>query len=122
MNRPTHFEILADNPEKVADFYKRVLYWEITPWNEGETPYLLVTTGAAEDAGINGGIMARHFQQAVINTIEVESLDETLKRVAEAGGKTVDGPNEVTGVGMHAYCADPEGNLFGLMQSFDQSG
>ena len=119
MNRPTHFEILANEPEKIARFYEKALGWEITPWNGGETPYLLVATGKDESAGINGGIMQRHFQQAVINTIEVVSLDDALKRVNEAGGKMVDGPNEVTGVGMHAYCADPEGNLFGLMQSFE---
>lgn len=121
MNRPTHFEILADEPDKIAKFYEKTLGWEITPWNGGETPYLLVTTGSEEEAGINGGIMRRQFQQAVINTIEVDSLDESLKRVKATGGKIVDGPNEVSGVGMHAYCADPEGNLFGLMQSFEQS-
>jgi predicted enzyme related to lactoylglutathione lyase len=26
------------------------------------------------------------------------------------------GPNEIPGVGLHAYCADPEGNLFGILQ------
>ena len=61
--------------------------------------------------------MGRHFeQQAVINTIMVDSLDDMLGRVETAGGKKIHGPNEVPGVGMHAYCADPEGNLFGLME------
>ena len=60
--------------------------------------------------------MERAFKQAVINTIEVESLEEMLKKVSASGGKTIHGPNEVPGVGMHAYCSDPEGNLFGIMQ------
>jgi hypothetical protein len=65
---------------------------------------------------MNGAIMRRELPQAVINTIAVDSLPETLARVDAAGGKTVHGPNEIPGVGLHAYCADPEGNLFGLLQ------
>ena len=116
MKRPVHFEILADSPEKVSAFYSEVLEWEVNRWGEGEQTYWLLTTGPDETPGINGAIMGRSFEQAVINTIEVESLEETLKKVSAAGGKTVHGPNEVPGVGVHAYCADPEGNLFGLME------
>ena len=39
-----------------------------------------------------------------------------LEKVEAAGGKKVHGPNEIPGVGVHAYCADPEGNLFGILQ------
>ena len=60
--------------------------------------------------------MGRHFDQPVINTVYVESLDDAIRRVEAAGGKKVHGPNEVPGVGLHAYCSDPEGTLFGLME------
>jgi len=116
MKRPVHFEILADDPASVGAFFHAVLDWEIGTWGEGEQSYWLVTTGPEGTPGINGGIMHRHFPQAVINTVEVESLKATLEKVEAAGGKLVNGPNEVPGVGMHAYCADPEGNLFGLME------
>ena len=115
MNRPVHFEILADHPEEVGKFYHEVLGWKIETW-EGPIEYWLVTTGEEGTPGMNGAIMRRDFPQAVINTIEVESLDETLKKVEAAGGKILGGPNQITGVGIHAYCADPEGNMFGLLQ------
>ena len=117
MTRPVHFEILAEDPEKVADFYREVLGWEIATWGGGEQSYWLVDTGPAEAPGINGGIMHRELPQAVINTMEVPSLDEALEKVNAAGGEVVHGPNEVPGVGTHAYCADSEGILFGLMES-----
>jgi predicted enzyme related to lactoylglutathione lyase len=60
--------------------------------------------------------MHRHFSQPVINTIEVESLEEMLTKVEEAGGKKLQGPVEIPEVGLHAYCQDPEGNIFGLIQ------
>lgn len=115
MARPVHFEILANEPQKIADFYSKVLGWEIASPN-GPEAYWLVTTGPEGTPGINGGIMGRHFQQAVINTIQVESLDEMIAKIEAAGGKKVLGPQEITGVGMHAYCSDPEGNMFGILQ------
>jgi predicted enzyme related to lactoylglutathione lyase len=120
MSRPTHFEILADDPAHVGAFYEAVLGWKVATWGEGEPSYWLVTTGEEGTPGIDGGIMHRSFEQAVINTAEVASLAEALKKVEAEGGKLVHGPNEVPGVGTHAYCADPEGNLFGLMEPLEK--
>ncbi len=63
--------------------------------------------------------MGQNFSQSVINTIDVESLEQTIAKVEAAGGKKVHGPTEVPGVGMHAYCEDPDGTLFGMMQAFE---
>ena len=122
MKRPVHFEILADDPKKVAEFYASVFDWEIADWEGGEQTYWLATTGPDNEPGINGGFMSRAFDQAVINTLEVESLEETMRSIETAGGKVVHGPNDVPGVGRHAYFADPEGNLFGVMQPAPQGG
>jgi uncharacterized protein len=120
--RPIHFEILTEDPGRAAAFYREVFGWETKSW-EGETqePYTLVTTGMEGTPGIDGGIMKNHFPQAVINTIDVESLDEMVRKVESAGGQKAFGPHEVPGVGMHAYCSDPTGVLFGLIQMLPQS-
>jgi predicted enzyme related to lactoylglutathione lyase len=115
MSRPVHFEIQADDPEKIAGFYHDLFGWEVATW-EGPQTYWMVTTGPEDTPGINGGILHRHFPQAVINTVMIDSLEEMISRVEAAGGKLVHGPNEIQGAGTHAYCADPEGNLFGMMQ------
>ena len=121
MNRPVHFEILADNPEKIGAFYRSVFAWEIKSWEGGGDAYWMVTTGAKDVPGIDGGIMGRQFPQAVINTVEVESLAGAIKKVLAEGGKTMSEPNEVPGVGTFAYCADPEGNIFGMLQPSPQA-
>jgi hypothetical protein len=117
MSRPVHFEILANDPEKAAAFYREALGWEISSW-PGQ-PYWLIGTGPKDKLGIDGGMMKRppgQLDQAVINTIGVASLEETLAKIEKAGGKKVLGPNKIPGVGLHAYCADPEGILFGILQ------
>ncbi len=115
MTRPVHFEILAEDPDKTVKFYEEVVGWDIAKWGEGDQGYWPVTTGSGDD-GINGGLMHRHFPQAVINTISVQSLDEMIAKVEAAGGAKVHGPSQIPGVGLHAYCTDPEGTFFGLLQ------
>lgn len=114
MNRPVHFEILGDDPAKLSEFYKTVFGWTIATW-DGPQGYWLATTGE-DTPGINGGFMAKHLPQTVINTIEVESMADTLAAIETGGGKLVHGPQEIPGVGNHAYFADPEGILFGVME------
>ncbi len=116
MKRPVHFEILAEDPAKLAEFYKAVFDWEVADWGGGDQMYWLATTGADTEPGINGAFMGRALNQSVINTLEVESLEEATSKIEAAGGKVVHGPNEVPGQGTHAYFADPEGILFGVMQ------
>ena len=121
MVRPIHFEILANEPGKLASFYESIFGWEIARWGGDDQTYFLATTGAEGTPGINGAVMGRHFEQAVINTVETESLESMTAAIEAAGGRVVHGPNEVEGVGTHAYFADPEGNLFGVMQPESES-
>jgi hypothetical protein len=122
MGRLVHFEILASNPEEAVKFYESVFDWEIATWDGGEQSYWLISTGPEGVPGINGAIMGQNFSQSVINTIDVDSLEQTIAKVEAAGGKKVHGPNEVPGVGMHAYCEDPDGTLFGMMQAIEGMG
>lgn len=115
MGRVVHFEILVDDPDRASRFYRDALGWEIKTV-QGPQSYRLVSTGPNEIPGINGGILGRQFPQAVINTVQVESLKETVARIEKAGGKKVLGPNAVPGVGIHAYCVDTEGAIFGILE------
>jgi uncharacterized protein len=121
MGRPVHFEILGEDPARLGEFYRAVFNWEIASW-DGPQGYWLATTGLEGDRGINGGFMHRHFPQPVINTVGVASLEETLAKVEQAGGSLVQGPHEIPGVGLHAYCQDPEGILFGVLQPAAMQG
>jgi predicted enzyme related to lactoylglutathione lyase len=55
--------------------------------------------------------------QGPVNVVDVPSCDEYVSRAERAGGKTVVPKMAIPGIGWLAYCTDPEGNTFGLMQS-----
>jgi hypothetical protein len=121
MARVIHFEVLGEDPEKTAEFYKQALGWEANSWPGGEQTYWLCTTGPEGPPGINGAIMGKHFGQPVINTVEAESLEEATANIEKAGGKRVTQPSEIPEVGLHAYFEDPDGTLFGVLQPAPES-
>lgn len=116
MPRVIHFEISADDPKRAVEFYEKVFGWKIKKW-EGPAEYWLVSTGDEKQPGIGGAIMERMRKSTTINTIDVPSVDEFIKKIEKAGGKRVSEKRTIPGVGYFAYCKDTEGNLFGIMQA-----
>jgi predicted enzyme related to lactoylglutathione lyase len=116
MPRPIHFEIPAGDIAAMIGFYETVFGWKIRKVQEEPVPYWLISTG--EGPGIDGGLLPRRSpHQPCVNTIGVEDIDAALVTVAERGGKIALPKFAVPGVGWLAYCQDPEGNMFGLMQN-----
>jgi hypothetical protein len=116
MPRVVHFEISADDPERVSRFYSSVFGWDIQRW-PGPAEYWLVTTGPNERPGINGGIFIRQGPVGHVITIDVPDIDAYLRAVTEQGGEVVVPKRAIPGVGYTAYCKDTEGSTFGLVQT-----
>jgi predicted enzyme related to lactoylglutathione lyase len=122
MPRVIHFEVHADDPDRAVRFYQDVLGWQFRKW-DGPADYWLVTTGPKEQPGIDGGLLPRHPGQsgnavlAYVCTVDVPSVDAYVAKATAAGGTVALPKMAVPGVGWLAYCKDPEGNLFGLMQA-----
>ena len=76
----------------------------------------MVTTGKDSEPGINGGIMPKKDLKTTVNTVGVASVDKALKKILASGGKVVRPKIEIPTMGWIAYCADPDGNVFGIME------
>jgi len=121
MPRPVHFDISAEDPQRAADFYSTAFGWTFTKW-DGPMEYWLISTGG-EEAGIDGGLgLRRPDAPEVPFTLDVPSVDDYVTRVTEAGGTIVQPKSAIPGVGWMALFADPEGNLFGMMEADETAG
>lgn len=118
MSRVIHFEIPAEDPEKVVKFYTDAFGWKIKQWSD--QPYWLVETGLKGEMGIDGAIYKKDWMDLTVNTIGVENLEKAMAAVKGAGGEIVREPMEIPGVGRHTYGKDPEGNMFGMLQSSEE--
>lgn len=116
MARVIHFEIPVDNADRAIAFYKSAFGWKIEKWN-GPMDYWMVNTGDEKAPGINGAIVKRGDVKGTTNTLDVKSLEASITGVTKAGGALIMPKTPIPGVGYFAYCLDPEGNLFGMMQA-----
>ena len=119
MPRVIHFEISVDDPERAKKFYEDVFEWKIEKW--GPVDYWIIMTGDKSEPGIDGAIRIRGDLKEIknentINTINVPSIDEFIKKVEKNGGKILMPKMTIPGLGYHTYCQDTEGNVFGIIE------
>lgn len=123
MNRVVHFEIQADDVERVKNFYEKVLGWKIVQWMKKEEGGMMDYWGlmTGEGQGINGGMYQRpangekYFLYDC--TVDVADIDKAVADVKANGGTITKEKVELPGVGWFASAKDTEGNRFGLMQA-----
>jgi uncharacterized protein len=124
MSRVVHFEIHATDPERLVTFYTALFGWTFHKW-EGPADYWLIGTGPAEERGINGGLVRRpagapaagQSVNAFVCTVDVASAESSLARAAELGAEVAVPVMAIPTVGWLCYAKDPNGNVFGMMQS-----
>lgn len=124
-----HFEIPANNPEKLSEFYKSLFGWKFEkmpmPGGAGGDYWTIETrpgtAGNMEESmkrpGINGGMMKKMMpNHAVTNYVMVESVDEFSKKLEKLGGKIIVPKTPIPEMGAFAVGLDPEGNPVGLFE------
>ena len=122
-----HFEIPANDIEKLKKFYVNLFGWTMTKY-PGPTTYYLVGTVPVDEKtmmplrlGVNGGLYEKKDASTPelakqINYISVESVEEYSKKIEKLGGKIVVPKMEIKGIGWWALAQDTEGNYFGILE------
>jgi hypothetical protein len=114
MNPVTHFEIYAEEPAELADFYRRLFGWSIDKAQGVDYFFIKTAPGA-----IAGGLLRRPIEgpRSWVHYVHVDSLDDTLERLLRLGGKVVHPRTAVPKTGWYVVAEDPQGNIFALFQS-----
>lgn len=115
-NRIVHFEIPANKPQKLTQFYADLFGWKFQKAPIPGVEYWLCETGP-DGQGINGAITQRqNAQQPWMNYVDVPSIDASLEAAIKFGAKVAMPKTPVPSVGAVAAIMDPEGNLCGLWE------
>jgi hypothetical protein len=116
-NTVTHFEIFAEEPEKLAKFYRTLLGWQIEKALGVE--YWRIQTAPANGKGINGGLTFRPIPgpRSWVHYIHVQSLAQTVEEVLKLGGEVLRAKTAVPKTAWYAVVADPEGNIFAIWEA-----
>ena len=131
-NSVVHFEMPAKDKKRVSNFYSSAFGWKMTSAGEEMGNYLLAQTSETDENGlnktpgtINGGFFDYQDKEG-FNVphliIGVENLEESMKKVEEAGGKIIGGAtgpgkiDDIPGIGRYVSFADSEGNHVGMLQ------
>ena len=125
MNPVVHFEMPAENRERMAKFYTKVFGWQTQMMGEEMGGYVVVTTTESDENGpkkpgaINGGFFKKTadvISQCPSVVISVDDIAAGIKKVESAGGKMLGEPMDIPGVGRYAPFQDTEGNRVSMLQ------
>ncbi len=128
-NTVSHFEIYANDPGKLAEFYSKMFDWTIQPMPDMD--YRLVRSAETDERGmlktpgaINGGIARRpdgYTVNGAVNYTMVDSIEDAVARATSLGATLTKGKSPVPGMGWFAMFMDPEGNHFAVFEADDQA-
>ena len=113
-NRIVHWELLGEDSGAMRTFYSKVFDWKPADV-EGFPHYYMVED---EGIGLAGAIGRGPEEMPSYSCIYVScnDINETLKTVEGAGGKTVVPRTVIPDVVTFALFTDPAGNLVGLSE------
>lgn len=126
MNPVVHFEMPAEDQNRMVDFYKKTFGWQAEMLGPEMNNYTLVSTtengenGMPKNPGaINGGFYQKTADIPVQHpslVIQVDDIEESIRKISEAGGNVLGEPEEIPGIGMFTYFKDTEGNIAGILE------
>jgi predicted enzyme related to lactoylglutathione lyase len=113
----THFEIYAEHPPELAEFYSELFGWKIE--KAPGIDYFQINTDPVAGAGIRGGLLQRPIPgpRSWVHYVSVESVDATVERVQSLGGKLIRAKAAVPKIAWYAVVEDPDGNIFAVWQA-----
>ena len=125
MNPVVHFEMPAENRQRMAEFYSKTFGWQTQMLGQDMGNYVVATTTESDEKGpkkpgaINGGFytktedMPAQYPSVVV---AVDDIKESMKKVTQAGGKVLGEPMKIPGIGQYVSFFDTEGNRVSMLQ------
>ncbi len=127
MNPVVHFEMPAEDRQRMVDFYSNVFGWQAEMMGPEMGNYVVVTTTERDPntrmpvkpGSINGGFYLKTPEMPSASTsvvIQVDDIKASMKEITDAGGTVLGEPMDIPGVGAYVSFMDTEGNRISILQ------
>lgn len=126
MNPVVHFEMPYEDRERLVKFYSKTFGWQMQKLGKDMDDYVTAATAETDEnrmvkrpGAINGGFFPKKPDwpaQYPSVVIAVDDINDAMKRVADAGGKVLDKPVEIPGIGQYVSFIDTEGNRVSMLE------
>jgi len=126
MNPVVHFEMPAENRDRMAGFYTTAFGWKMQMMGEEMGNYVVAHTSETDENGmvktpgtINGGFYPKPddgTMAAPSLVIAVDDIHASMKKITDAGGKLLGEPVMIPMVGEFVSFTDTEGNRVSILQ------
>ena len=126
MNPVVHFEMPYKDRGRLVKFYTQAFGWQMQKLGKAMGYYVTAATTETDKnrmikrpGAINGGFFPKTTDgsaQYPSVVIAVDDIDEAMKKVNDAGGKVLDKPMEIPGIGQYVSFRDTEGNRVSILQ------
>jgi uncharacterized protein len=122
-----HFEMPAEDPKRVREFYEKAFGWQTTQLGPEAGDFVLAFTTETDEktrmpmkrGAINGGFYKKTKPDEHVRlTILVPDIRAAMTKIEAAGGKILGEPFELPGVGLFVSFLDTEGNMATVNQDF----
>ncbi len=117
-------ELATSDSEKAKQFYRELFGWEAIDQTMGDGGVYTMFKLDGKEVGAMYQLDKNHSEVPPhwLAYISVDNIDDTVKKVVEAGGTTCVGPFDVSTAGRMAVITAPEGEYFGVWQPKDHIG
>ena len=106
-----HWEIVARDPQRQADFYRTMFHWDI-----GDGPVMQIAPGLGGPEPGPAGHLRQGGHSGVSLYVQVRDLTASVELARQSGAQIVSEPFDVPGGPTLAVIRDPEGNPLVLVQ------
>lgn len=118
-NSIVYFEIQAQEPEALSQFYNAVFGWEFIKEESLPILYYRIIT-----QGMHGGLFKRPADTPPLNcgtnaftcSMQVTNFDDTAKIILENNGKVAMPKFAIPGLCYQGYFLDTDHNVFGIFE------
>lgn len=124
MNPVVHFEMPAEDMERMKKFYSGTFGWKMMDMGEQYGGYIVAQTDETDAQGmlkqtnrINGGFYKKGKDGTIPHVvIAVDDIKSKVDEVKNAGGNVEGEPQNIPGIGDFVMFTDTEGNRVGMLQ------